>query len=222
MRSASSAPGRPLRVIKVGGSLLGWPLLPATLGRWLDEQPPACNVLIAGGGALADLIRRADATHGLGEQTCHQLCLEVLGVTARLLAALLNGRAPLASWAQVCAASHGNRPTACCVLDVRDWSLRGQAAAPGLKLPHTWDVTSDSIAAAIACGLGADELVLLKSCAPPAAGCEQPSPQALAAAGYVDPYFPPAVAQFSGRLTIVNLRGLEPTTRATSPRSAAV
>jgi hypothetical protein len=67
-------------------------------------------------------------------------------------------------------------------------------------LPHTWDVTSDSIAARLAAVLQACELVLLKSTLP------QPGTEIdrAAAEGYVDRYFPVAARGLAVRA--VNLR----------------
>jgi len=191
-----------VRVVKVGGSLFDWNQLPIALGRWLDAQSPACNILIAGGGGLADVIRQADATHALGEQTAHELCVDLLGVMARLLEALLAGRALRVTYSNLQERQTANRLPGCCVLDVRDF-LDIESTAPLRSLPHSWDVTSDSIAAWVACALPANQLVLLKSREPPG----EPSPDALAAAGYVDRGFPTAVAPFAGTVRMVNLRG---------------
>ncbi len=49
---------RPVRVIKVGGSLFDWEGLRTKLAAWLAAQSDCQNVLIAGGGKLADAIRR--------------------------------------------------------------------------------------------------------------------------------------------------------------------
>jgi aspartokinase-like uncharacterized kinase len=55
-------------------------------------------------------------------------------------------------------------------------------------IPASWGVTSDSLAAWLASHIGADRLVLAKSCAVPAAIAADA--MALAAAGIVDPGFP--------------------------------
>ena len=204
--SAQPSAHQRLRVIKVGGSLLDWNHLPIALGRWLDAQSPACNVLIAGGGALADVIRQADSIHALGEQKSHELCVELLGVTARLLEVLLAGRSPRTTFFDLQLQRAAKRLPDCCVLDPKDFLLHVEPTNPLSLLPHSWDVTSDSIAALVACSLEADELVLLKSGDCPA----ERSPEALAAAGYVDRYFPTAVAPFTGAVRMLNLRGLSP------------
>ena len=202
--SAQPSARKGLRVVKVGGSLLDWEQLPIALSRWLDAQPPACNVLIAGGGALADVIRQADSIHALGQQKSHELCVELLGATARLLEALLAGRALKAAITDWHELKGSNRLPTYCVLDTRNFLLNIEAAAPHRSLPQSWDVTSDSIAALVACSLAADELVLLKSCDRPG----ESSLEALAAEGYVDRYFPTAVVPFIGAVRMVNLRGI--------------
>jgi aspartokinase-like uncharacterized kinase len=198
-----------VRVVKVGGSLFDLQPLRAALSRWLDQQPAAVTVLIAGGGPLADAIRRADQVHGLGEESAHALCIQAMGVTARLLAEMLADRATLATWDELAASIYAARPN-CAVLDVPTFIAAADTAGQQPALPHTWEVTSDSIAAAVALALKAHELVLLKSCDPPmgVASEEHHSIASLAAAGYVDGYFPFAVAGYSDRLRFVNLRGL--------------
>jgi aspartokinase-like uncharacterized kinase len=191
-----------LRVVKVGGSLLDWPLLPRALSTWLDSQPPMTNVFIAGGGPLADSIRQADATFNLGDERSHVLCLEVLGVTARLLGDLLAERARLVSDLESIASAPNSSPWF--ILDARRFVQQRERQVSGERLPHTWDVTSDSIAVRVAIALAASELVLLKS-------CDSPTGQALedlARAGIVDRFFPHAASAFSGTVRLVNLRAV--------------
>jgi aspartokinase-like uncharacterized kinase len=123
-------------------------------------------------------------------------------VTARLLETLLAGRSPRATFFDLQQQRAAKCLPVCCVLDPRDFLHHVEPTAPQSLLPHSWDVTSDSIAAIIACSLAADELVLLKSGDCPA----ERSPKALAAAGYVDRYFPTAVAPLAGTVRMVNLR----------------
>src|SRR5688500_7302297 len=76
----------PLRVVKVGGSLLTWPELPQALRSWLAERPAGINVLICGGGALVDALRETDGTLHLSQRAMHRLAIDAMSITARLLA----------------------------------------------------------------------------------------------------------------------------------------
>jgi aspartokinase-like uncharacterized kinase len=190
-------------VIKVGGSLLAWPGLPQALKRLLEAERDGRPVLVAGGGAMADVLRTLDSVHGIGENQAHALALRVLDVTAHVVAGLVPGLR-LVLWPD----------------DLRDVWQAG--AVPVLAprafmetvdrreegaLPETWSTTSDSIAARIACLLGASRLMLLKSTAPAGPiGREEASRQ-----GLVDPVFPRA-ARGLRSVVCVNLRALPPDT----------
>jgi hypothetical protein len=79
--------------------------------------------------------------------------------------------------------------------------LRDEESKIGANpLPHTWDVTSDSIAARLAVTLEARELVLLKSRLPDGADIDQAT-----RSGYVDAYFSRAVLGMPA-VRCVNLR----------------
>jgi aspartokinase-like uncharacterized kinase len=215
-----------LRIVKVGGSLLDWAPLPQALNQWLNGQPAAANVLIAGGGELAEAIRRADQLFGLGAETAHWLCIDALGTMARLLAALPRPPLPLVSSFRQVQSQLPLAEAQALVLDPRDFLRVHEPRLPGRPLPHTWEVTSDSIAARLADVLTADELVLLKSTDPPPGATLGD----LAASGLVDAYFPFAAAALGGRLRLVNLRSFTPAVRSaecaahsgrTSPRPAS-
>jgi len=168
-----------IRVIKVGGSLFDWPGLPRALEQWLEEQPPAKNYLIAGGGEWVEALRLAAETFALSETFCHQAAIDLMSTSAIVLRELLRDR-------------RGEFE----VVDVREF-----LDAAHIALPASWHVTSDSIAAAIATDLQADELVLLKS-----TNLDATLPlQEAAARGVVDSYFP-TVAAHIAQVRMVNLR----------------
>jgi len=189
----------PLRVVKVGGSLFTLADLPVRLSGWLNQQPPGVNVLIAGGGPLAEEVRAWDERFGLGQERSHWLCVELLDITAELLLNVL-------PQARRCDRRHDlleqvSNPRHRNIVFAPGRFLRTEEPTlAGDKLPQSWDVTSDSIAARLAEVIGATELVLLKS--------SQPKPfKNLAELGgeYVDGYFDQA-ARILAEVRFVNLR----------------
>lgn len=175
----------PLRIVKVGGSLLSLPDLAARLQHWLSQQPEARNVLLAGGGLLADAIRTWDERFQLGEETSHWLCVDLLDVMAGTLHQILKKQGI------VCQLSNSLEQLSAAPLLVfapAQFLREQESGLAGCKLPHSWQATSDSIAARLAEVCQADELVLLKS-SPPSATFGDSSGSG---EGYVDEHFPHA------------------------------
>lgn len=146
-------------VVKVGGSLYDLPDLGSRLRRWLAEQFADVRiVLIPGGGGTADVIRHLDRRHRLGEETSHWLALRALTVNAHFLAALLPP-ACVAGTIDALRATWENNLLS--VLDVHEFAREDEERPD--RLPHSWAVTSDALAARVAIVLRARHLVLLKS-----------------------------------------------------------
>lgn len=193
--------GGPPIVVKVGGSLLTWPDLPARLERWLDAEGDARLVLIAGGGPAADFVRGLDAAHRLGDEQAHRLALHALDFTAEALARLVPGSRVVRRLAELPTAwDAGLRP----VLAPR-LHLEEVDESRTDRLAYSWEVTSDSIAARVAVDLRATRLVLLKSTTIAGAATRLDA----ARAGLVDPCFPSA-SEALDRVELVDLRGHEP------------
>jgi len=187
------------RVIKIGGSLFDLPDLRSRLSAWMASVPVDQTLLIAGGGALCDVIRSADERHSLGEEAAHWLCIRALDTSAGLLAKIIGCEeirttSELTAWRS--AAQHGPA-----VFNVTRFLRGDEPHLPGTVLEHGWHVTTDSIAARVAEILSADELVLMKSSAPRGS-----SPAAFAEEGLVDRFFPAAAARLPS-VQVVNLRG---------------
>ena len=70
--------GQSKRVIKLGGSLLDAADGPTRFAVGWHRQPPMRNVLIVGGGALADAVRRWDRIHRLSPSDAHWLAIGVM------------------------------------------------------------------------------------------------------------------------------------------------
>lgn len=148
-------------------------------------------LLIPGGGAAADVVREWDRMHHLGEDRAHELAVESLSLGAALLRELLPSAVLVADRPAAAAAWNAQRLPILSVAPFLRAEERGTASAE--RLPHTWDVTSDSIAAWIAARWPAQELVLLKSVASPAAGARLCSaaadPACRSSTAAVDPCF---------------------------------
>jgi aspartokinase-like uncharacterized kinase len=161
--------------VKVGGSLLTRPDWAAGLAALL-EPLTAPLLIVVGGGPLVDALRAIDARSPQPAAVMHELAIDTMGVTARLMAAALG--VPL-----VIDAPRRDAEAPIAVLDAPAWLRHGGRLA---VLPVGWHVTSDSIAAFVASRCGG-RLLLVKSVPPPIADLTS-----LGEAGWVDRYFPTA------------------------------
>ena len=162
-------------VVKLGGSLNADPLLPRWLGL-LTQLGGGRVVVVCGGGRFADAVREHQAQWSFDDLAAHNMALLAMAQTAHFLHAL-NPALQMVTGDDAAQRVLRLGKTAL-------WSplalLAGQADAG-----TNWSVTSDSIALALAQRLGAEQLVLVKSCAvDPALSLAQ-----LGAAGIVDARF---------------------------------
>jgi 5-(aminomethyl)-3-furanmethanol phosphate kinase len=196
---------KPHAVVKLGGSLLDWPALPARLRAYLESRSGQRLLLIVGGGPAADFIRALDQRHRHGNDRAHALALHALDFTAHVACALCPGLVvveDLAACAQVWL--KGQTPVLAPRLFLEQDDRQDQTPNAN-PLPHSWDATSDSIAARLATRLGAGELVLLKS-----ASLRPGTDRAEAARlGLVDPLFPEEASAIK-RVIYINFRENEP------------
>jgi aspartokinase-like uncharacterized kinase len=168
-------------VVKLGGSLNSDPLLP----QWLEllaQLGGGRVVLVCGGGRFADAVRQHQAHWRYNDLAAHNMALLAMAQTAHFLQAL-NPALQMAN-------SDEQAQRALRLGKTALWSplalLADQADA------HTdWSVTSDSIALALAQRLGAEQLVVVKSCSVD----PQASLARLGEAGIVDARFAQLAAQ---------------------------
>lgn len=149
----------PLTVYRLGGSLLSLSDLPQRLDAFLESRRDRRALLIIGGGAAADLVRRWDELLHLGEERSHWLALRAMTLNETLVSELLPAMPVVRSRQEAAAEWERGRAAILCAHDF----LRDEERRSGPPLPHCWEATSDSIAAWVALRWPADELVLLKS-----------------------------------------------------------
>jgi hypothetical protein len=146
--------GRPV-VVKIGGGLLGVPgALEAVCATVAARGRREAIVVVPGGGPFADLVRAIDRDSMLSDDAAHWMAILAMDQYAHLLAERIPGAVLVEEPGAVAAALEAGGVA---VLAPSRW-LR--AADP---LPHTWDATSDSVAAFVAGALDASRLVLVKA-----------------------------------------------------------
>lgn len=130
-------------VIKLGGSLLTLPDLAVRMRRLLDQLQTRRVVIVTGGGSAADVVRDWDQRFQLSDPAAHQLAIDSLSLTARLVRHLLPESRLLMSlaeaeslFAQSCPAVADPGPL-----------LKELESEHSERLPCGWHVTTDSIAA---------------------------------------------------------------------------
>ena len=195
------------RVVKVGGSLLWDQQLETRLNAWFDAQTSSLTLLVVGGGALADAVRALDRRSGLPAEAAHNLAIRAMQVNSFVLSQLLPNLGWIASlddWQSQLAATGSGKAPRRAILDPAPFMLGDETRRGGGKLPCSWQVTSDSIAARLAHVVGAVELVLLKSVLPTRHAANISFREA-ANAGYVDEHFPLAAEKLP-RVRAVDLR----------------
>lgn len=141
-------------VVKIGGGVLAHPdRFEAALDVIREAGRDRRLLIVPGGGPFADTVRDVDRRFRLPDDVTHWMAILAMDQYAHFLHSRLAGSAVVSGPDEIAAAlDAGHVP----VLAPSGW-LR--AADP---LPHTWDVTSDSIAAWVAGEVGAPRLVLVK------------------------------------------------------------
>jgi probable H4MPT-linked C1 transfer pathway protein len=141
-------------VVKIGGGLLAHAeVLDTVIAQVVGAARSTRVVIVPGGGPFADTVRAADKGNWLGDDTAHWMAVLATDQYAHLLAA----RSPALTLAESMrdvesALASGKVP----VIAPYRWLREAD------PLPHSWDVTSDSIAAWFTSTLGATRLVLVK------------------------------------------------------------
>lgn len=163
-------------IVKLGGSLLTRASWPEDVRRLVASL--ASPVIVVGGGPVVDGLRTIDAASPRSAAMMHDLAIDAMRLTARVAAEALG--LPI----RPVVAPRSAPPS---LLDVATWLAANSSAN---RMPRGWEVTSDSIAAAIA-GSAGRGLLLVKSLPPP---CPGDALADLSAAGWVDEHFPAAAA----------------------------
>jgi aspartokinase-like uncharacterized kinase len=165
----------PFVVVKLGGAQARGPWLRG----WLDAIAGCAGrvVVVPGGGPFADAVRATQSEIGFDEEAAHDMAMLAMAQYGRALVSLRPGFVVAEQEAGIFAALREGRTPV--------WAPLLMASAA--RIPASWDITSDSLAAWLAGRLGASRLILVKH-------GEAGSAEALAARGVVDPEFPKYLA----------------------------
>lgn len=144
-------------VIKVGGSLMNYPYQLKEILKGISVLAEQHNVLVVpGGGASADQVRDLHTRRFLSDSGAHWLAIKCMDLNANIMVDihpslnLHSGIDALEKWAE------GKS------FIIQPYELLKSSD----RLPHSWDVTSDSIALWMGIQKDADAVLLLKSVRP--------------------------------------------------------
>jgi aspartokinase-like uncharacterized kinase len=141
-------------VVKLGGGLAGIPgALDAAGSAVADLARRHRVVVVPGGGPFADAVREFDRREGLGDDAAHWMAMLAMDQYAHVLAQRIERAVLVEEPGGLGPAIGAGRPA---VLAPYRWMRSADV------LPHSWNVTSDSVAAFIAGALDAAHLVLVK------------------------------------------------------------
>jgi aspartokinase-like uncharacterized kinase len=173
--SRNRRPPARLAIVKLGGSHATGP----HLKDWLNAIAAEAGsiAIVPGGGPFAEAVRKAQAPMGYDDRAAHVMALMAMAQFGAALASLNPALKAAASRSAIRRALKAGK--------VPVWSPEPMARAAAL--PESWDLTSDSLAAWLAGGLGASHLVLVKHGRFDAASI---GARDLAARGIVDSLFP--------------------------------
>lgn len=139
-------------VVKVGGSLNAHP---ATLKRLCQELSRLAEtyriLVIPGGGEFADTVRKFDKKHGLSNIVAHKMAILGMDQYGLLLSDITPNSYISTSLKEINNIARGKLP----ILLPSAFMFRED------PLEHSWNVTSDTIAAYIADLLHSEKLILL-------------------------------------------------------------
>jgi 5-(aminomethyl)-3-furanmethanol phosphate kinase len=152
--SEAVSPLRIETVVKLGGGVFADAVrFNAALAAIAAAALSRRLLIVPGGGPFADAVRDVDRRLGLSDTAAHWMAVLAMDQYAHLIASRLAGAVVVAEPNGVAAALDARTIP---VLAPYRWLREAD------PLPHSWDVTSDSIAAWVAGRLGARRLVLVK------------------------------------------------------------
>lgn len=153
----------PETVLKVGGSLQHGALQHGALQhgagltalcREISRLAERCRLLVVpGGGIFADQVRNIYRQYSLNETAAHRMALLAMDQYGYLLNQLITGSSLISGLTFADRAAHSGRA---------EILLPAALVNQDDALPHSWNVTSDSIAAWIAHRVQCNRLILLK------------------------------------------------------------
>jgi len=139
-------------VVKIGGGVLAYSGdFDAALAAIAAAARTRPLLVVPGGGPFADAVREADRRFSLSDDAAHWMAVLAMDQYAHLIASRLAGGVLVTGPSEL-GAAFGRVP----ILAPYKWLREVD------PLPHSWTVTSDSIAAWVSGQVGATELVLVK------------------------------------------------------------